>query len=188
MWRPCRFSCCALASDDCLLPIMLVQCLFSAIKVKVYSLVSRSNCQSLDFTQSPPGNRTCSFISHLNSPRSIQPGCHFQLTELFKHTSLRCPTRYPLTCHGSRECACRQSDLSRSTTSEHNSAQPGIEPAISRLYVAHATIEPRRPTRNKIRCATFFRLTVCHYIIQTKGMLSLYQLLSGTEPETFSLQ
>ena len=25
--------------------------------------------------------------------------------------------------------------------------QPGIEPAISRLYVAHATTEPRRPTQ-----------------------------------------
>ena len=24
----------------------------------------------------PPGHRTCLFISHLNSPGSIQPGCH----------------------------------------------------------------------------------------------------------------
>ena len=30
-----------------------------------------------NFTQLPPGHRTCSFISHLNSPESIQPGCHF---------------------------------------------------------------------------------------------------------------
>ena len=29
--------------------------------------------------------------------RSIQASCHFRHTELFKHTSLHCPTRYPLT-------------------------------------------------------------------------------------------
>ena len=53
-------------------------------------------------------------------------------TELFKHTSLHCPTRYPFT-PGSRECTYGQSALPRNATSEHNSAQPGIEPAISRL-------------------------------------------------------
>ena len=48
--------------------------------------------------QLPPGHRTysCSFISHLNSPGSIyiglQPDCHFQQTELFKFTSLHCPS------------------------------------------------------------------------------------------------
>ena len=62
----------------------------------------------------------------------MRPGCHFRRTELFKHTSLHCPTRYPLT-PGSRECTCEQSVWPRSTTSEHNSAQLGIEPAISRL-------------------------------------------------------
>ena len=67
------------------------------VKVVVYSQVSSAKCHSLNFTQLPPGHRTCSFISHLNSPRSIQPGCHFQHTELFKHTSLHCRTRYPLT-------------------------------------------------------------------------------------------
>ena len=66
------------------------------VKVQVYSLVSRVKPHSPGFTQLPPGRRTCSFISHLNSPGSIQPGCHFRRTELFKHTSLHCPTRYPL--------------------------------------------------------------------------------------------
>ena len=100
-------------------------------KVKVYSLVSRAKCHSLNFTQLIlPRHRSCSYISHLNSPGSIQPGCHFRRTELFKHTSLHCPKRYPLTL-GSRECTCGRSTLPRSTTSGHNSAQPGIEPVTS---------------------------------------------------------
>ena len=116
--------------------------------VQVYSLVSSAKRHSPDFTQLLPVHRTRSFISHLNSPGSIQPSCHFfRRTELFKHTSRHCPTRYPLT-PGSRECTCEESALPRSTSSEHNySAQPGIEPTISRLYVAHATTEPRHPTQ-----------------------------------------
>ena len=47
------------------------------VNVQVYSLVSNAKRDSPDFTQLPPGHRTCSFISHLNSPGSIQPGCHF---------------------------------------------------------------------------------------------------------------
>ena len=65
---------------------------------------------SPDFTHLAPGHSTCSFINHLNSPGSIQPSCHFWPTELFKHTSLHYPTRYPLT-PGSREFTCRQSAL-----------------------------------------------------------------------------
>ena len=115
------------------------------VEVEAYSLVSRTECYSPDFTQlRTPGHGTCSFLRHLNSPGSIQPGCHFRRTELFKHTSLHCSTRYPLT-PGSRECTCGQSALPRSTTPEHKSAQPGIEPTISCLYVAHPTTEPRRP-------------------------------------------
>ena len=105
-----------------------VAALFSAtsdglvkVKVEVYSLVSSAKRHSPDFTPLPPGHRTCSFISRLNSPGSIQAGSHFWRTKLFQHTSLHCPTRYPLT-PGSRECTCRQSALPRSTTSsEHNS-------------------------------------------------------------------
>ena len=66
----------------------------------------------------PPDHRACLFISHLNSPGSMQPGCHFRPTELFKHTSLHCQTLYPLT-PGWRERTCEQSALPRSTTSEH---------------------------------------------------------------------
>ena len=66
------------------------------VKVEVYSLVSIAKCRSPDFTHLPSGHRTCSFISHLNSPGSIQPGCHLRRTGLFQHTSLHCPTRYPL--------------------------------------------------------------------------------------------
>ena len=97
------------------------------VKVEVYSLVSSAKRYSPDFTQLRPGHRTCSFISHLNSPGSIQPGCHFGRTELFKHTSLHCPTRYPLT-PGSRECTCEQSALPRSTTSKHTQRSRGSNP------------------------------------------------------------
>ena len=64
------------------------------VKVQVYSLVSGAKRHSPDFTQLPSGHRTCSFISHFNSLGSIQPGCRFRRTELFKHTGLHCPTRY----------------------------------------------------------------------------------------------
>ena len=47
------------------------------VKVRVYSLVSSAKHHSPDFIQLPPGHRTCSFIGHLNFPRSIQPSCHF---------------------------------------------------------------------------------------------------------------
>ena len=52
-------------------------------KVQVYSLASSAKCHLPHFTQLPPSHRTCSSISHLNSPGSIQPGCHFWHTELF---------------------------------------------------------------------------------------------------------
>ena len=38
-----------------------------------YGLVSGAKRHSPDYTQLPPGHRTCSFISHLNFPGSIQP-------------------------------------------------------------------------------------------------------------------
>ena len=97
------------------------------VKVKVYSLTSSAKCHSPDFTQLPPGHRTCSFISHLNSLGSLQPGYHLWRTELFKHTSLHCPTRCPLTL-GWRECTCEQSTLPRSTTSEHIQCSWGLNP------------------------------------------------------------
>ena len=63
------------------------------VKVEVYSLISSAKRYSSNFTQLFTGHRTCSFISHPNSPGSIQPGRHFRRTELFQHTSLRYPTR-----------------------------------------------------------------------------------------------
>ena len=93
-------------------------------KVRVYCLVSSAKRHSPDFIQLPPAHRTCSFISHLNSPGSIQPGCHFFGARNYSNSqSLHCPTRYPLT-PGSRECTCEQSALPRSTTSKH--IQPGL--------------------------------------------------------------
>ena len=96
------------------------------VKMEVYGLVLSAKRHSPDFTELPPGHWTCSSVSHLNSLGRIQSSCHFRLTELFKHTSLHCPTstRYPLT-PGSRECTREQSALNRSTPSGHNSAQRG---------------------------------------------------------------
>ena len=107
--------------------------------VQVYGLVSSAKRHSPDFTQWPPGRRTCSFISHLSSPGSIMPGCYFRRTKLFKHTSLHCPTRYPLTPR-SRECTRKQSALPRSTTSEHIQRSPGSNPH-SLAYTSH-TLPP----------------------------------------------
>ena len=58
------------------------------VMVQVYSLVSGAKRHSPDYTQLPSGHRTCSFLRHLNSPGSIQPGCHFRSTELLKHTAV----------------------------------------------------------------------------------------------------
>ena len=83
--------------------------------MQVYSLVSRAKRRLPDLTQLPPGHRTCSFISRPSCPGSIQLGCQLWRTALFKHTSLHCPTQY---LPGSRECACEQRTMPRSTTSE----------------------------------------------------------------------
>ena len=111
----------------------------------VYSLVPSAKRHSPDFTQLPPGHRTCSFISHLNSPGSIQPGCHFSAHgTLQTHKPTPSYTVVPGTYillgresarAGKVPClgAHRRSIFSAS----------GIEPAISRLYVANATTEPR---------------------------------------------
>ena len=97
------------------------------VKVQVYSLVSSVKRCSPNFTEFPPGHMTYSFISHLNLLGSIQPSCHFRCTELFKHTSLHCATRYPLTPE-SGECTCEQSALPRSTTSEYIQSSWGSKP------------------------------------------------------------
>ena len=46
------------------------------VQVEVYSLVSSAKRYSPGFTQIPLSQRTCSFISHLNSLGSMQPYCH----------------------------------------------------------------------------------------------------------------
>ena len=86
--------------------------------MRVYSLVSSVKCHSPDFTQLSPGHRTCSFISHLNSPGSIQPGCHFLAQGTIQTHKPSLSYHVPLTL-GSRECTCEQSALPRSTTSEY---------------------------------------------------------------------
>ena len=100
--------------------------------VEGYSLLSSAKHHSADFTQLPPGHRTCSFINHLNSLGSIQPDCHFSTQN---YSSTQAFTALPGTHLLLRwaECTCGQSALPRSTMSEHNSAQPGTKPAISHL-------------------------------------------------------
>ena len=45
---------------------------FIKVEREVYNPVSSTKCYSPSFTQLPPSYRTCSFISHLNFPGSIQ--------------------------------------------------------------------------------------------------------------------
>ena len=66
------------------------------VKVQVHSLVSSAKDHSPDFTQLPNAHRTCSFIGHLNSPGSIQPGYHFRRMEPFKYTAFTVPPGTPL--------------------------------------------------------------------------------------------
>ena len=71
-------------------------------KVKVFyggglwtiGLVPGMKHHSPDCTQLPPGAgcRTCSLISHLNSPGSLQPGFFWRM-ELLKHRNLHCQGR-----------------------------------------------------------------------------------------------
>ena len=93
-------------------------CVKVKVKVEVYSLVSSTKHYSPDFTQLPPGHRTCSFISHLNSPGEHTARFAIFGARNYSNTSLHCPARYPVTPR-SRECTCGQSALPRSTTSEH---------------------------------------------------------------------
>ena len=95
--------------------------------MQVYSLVSSAKCHSPRLHTIPSGYRACSFINHLNSLGSIQPGCRFRGTRLFNTQSLHCLTRYSLP-PGSRECTREQSALPRSTRSEHIHRSRGSNP------------------------------------------------------------
>ena len=69
------------------------------VNVEVYSLVSSAKRYSPDFTQLPPSHRTCPFISHLNSPGSIQPFStrHTGSTSLYIYQQL--PQCHTFPCH-----------------------------------------------------------------------------------------
>ena len=154
--------------------------------MEVYSLVSSAKRYSPDFTQLPPGHRTCSFISHLNSPGSIQPGCHFRRTELFKHTSLYCPTRYPLT-PGSREYACEQSAFPRSTTSKHVQRSRGSNPRSLACKSGTVPLSHNTPLPMYVICLVDNQLTRSRRVVyqvlrvpylELQGGLSLSNLTS----------
>ena len=99
-------------------------------QVEVYGLISGAKHHSPDYTQVPPCHRTCiSFISHLNFPGSIQASCHFRHME-FQTQKPSSPYQVP-THSWVSTVHVWQSALPRSTTSQHNSAQPVMEPAIS---------------------------------------------------------
>ena len=95
------------------------------VKVQVYSLVS-SVAQLQAIT--PWSQDLFVHIKAISTPRgAYSPAAIFWRTELFQHTSLHCPTRYPLT-PGSIECTCEQSALPRSTTSERIQSSRGSNP------------------------------------------------------------
>ena len=115
---------------------------YKGAKVQVYTLVSSVKRHSPDFTQWFPSYRTM----FVHKPSQL-PEEHIQWVRLpfsaqgtvFKHTSLPCPTRYPLT-PGSRECTYEQSALPRSTTSEQRSRDQTRDLSY-KLYIAHATTD-----------------------------------------------
>ena len=67
------------------------------VKVGVYNLVSSTSTVLLTLHNYPLITGPFSFISHLNSPGSIQPGSHkVWCTWLTTHTNFPSPTRYQL--------------------------------------------------------------------------------------------
>ena len=98
---------------------------------------------------------------YLNSPGSIQPGCHLRRTDLFKRTGLHCPTRYPLT-PGSRECTCEQSALPRNTTSEHIQHSRGSNPRS--LACTSRTLPLSHDA--SLRSHLFFQVSAQLFVIQ----------------------
>ena len=117
------------------------------VKMQVYSLVSSAKRHSPDFTQLPPGHRACSYISHA----SQLPGEHTARLPFSAHGTVQ--THKPsLSYHvPTYSWVERVHVWAKCLAQEHNveaySAQSWIEPGISRLYVAHATTEPRRPPK-----------------------------------------
>ena len=115
------------------------------LNVKVYSLASCTKCYSPNFTQLPPGHRTCSFLkpSQLLAEHTawlpflalrnysntqaflVLPGTHLLLVWESAHLG-------KVPCPGTQCCS---------------AIKPiwPLEPAISHLQVAHATTEPWCP-------------------------------------------
>ena len=125
-----------------------------------------------------PGHRTCSFISHLNPQGSVQPDCHFRRTELFKLTSLHCPTRYThlyswvkrvhvwakcLNCLGSQ----RRSIVSAAGDRTRD---------LSLVRRARSTTEPRRPTNDQ---TSILREGAC-WLWNSKGVYIILTVHSST--------
>ena len=73
----------------------------------------------------------------------MQPRCHFRRTNIQAFTVL--PGTH-LLLGGESARVSKVPCLGAHRRSRFSLAQPEFEPAISRLYVAHATTEPRRPT------------------------------------------
>ena len=93
------------------------------VKVEVHSVISSGKHHSPDFTQCElPRHRTCSFISHLNSPGSIRPAATCSTRNYSNTQAITVLPGTPLLL--GQESACGQSALPRST-SEHTSAQLG---------------------------------------------------------------
>ena len=111
--------------------------------VYIYSQLSSASAALLTLHSYPLVTGACSFVSHLDSPGSIQPGTHsFWPTGLITHTNLS--SVLPGTHFYSRVERAHGyvwiKALPKSTTSTTNSAQSAIKPAISSLQVAQAGI------------------------------------------------
>ena len=120
------------------------------VKMEVYSPISSVRSALLTLHNYPLVTGPCSFIHHLNSPGGAYSlaatsfGPHDQSHTHKPSRSCQAPTGHSWV-ERVHVWVKALPNWPRARASTTNSAQPAIEPVISRLQVAHATIQPRRP-------------------------------------------
>ena len=112
------------------LPLALYRNKKVKVKVEVYGLLSGAKRRSPDYTQLPPGHLFIHRPSQLPGEHPAQLPFPLHRTIPTHEAFTVLPATYLLL---GRDSARGHSALHRSTTSQHNSAQPGIEPVISPL-------------------------------------------------------
>ena len=155
------------------------------VKIKVYSLVSSAKRHSPDFTQLPRGHRTCSFIGHLNSPESIQPGCRFDARN-YSNTQAFTVLPGNLLTPESQQCMCEESALPSRAVSrgwswgvQHGKALPSqrgpgaCSPGKFWIY----TLKEYLLVYSRHSLSYFIGTNSSHFKCNIFGILSTFQLV-----------